>query len=216
MFACAVAAVYQGHRRVERSQSRCALFRVTQHNDICVAAHRTDRISQRLPFGDRARRRIGNGENPAAQSKHRRLERQPGARTRLIEEGRHQPAVADGSVLGGGGPDLRRQRKEVCVLSRGKIERINNMPATALGVTCRFVHVKKLSYTTHRSNGKVRCIREVKRVPTGRIDKASAGTNMPVLRQERVLLASVSAIKQSPSIVVVGLNPALLGGEAYV
>ena len=106
----AVAAVDQRHLRVHGSRHRRALDRVTDRNDIRVAADDRNGVLQVFTLGNGGIHRIVKADGSAAQLEHRRLERhlRPGAR--LIKERRQNLAVA-------GMPEIRRTLHDLSCFS---------------------------------------------------------------------------------------------------
>ena len=101
MLVAAVAAVDHRDRRIFGGEPRRAVARMADHHDVGVVGDHPHRVGEALALGGRTGRRIGAGDDLAAEPDHGALERQPRARRRLVEQARQD--VVRGDV--GAAPD---------------------------------------------------------------------------------------------------------------
>ncbi len=91
----AVAAIDHRDRRVFGGKPGGAVARMTDDDDIGVIADDADGVGEAFALGGGAHRRIGAGDVGAAEPQHGALERQPGARRRLVEQARQDELGRD-------------------------------------------------------------------------------------------------------------------------
>ncbi len=99
MLMAAVARVDHWDVRVVGHNLGGTLPRVSDDDDVRVAADHPGHIRYALAFGQRRVPHLGNGYHPAPEPVHSGLERQARPRTRLEEETRHYHALAELCLL---------------------------------------------------------------------------------------------------------------------
>ena len=91
----AVPGVDHRHRREHRGHPRGALLVVAHGDDVGIAAHHPDGVGHGFALAHRRGACRGEALHAAAEPQHRRLEGQPGAGARLIEQrGQNLPLAA--------------------------------------------------------------------------------------------------------------------------
>ena len=107
----AVACIDDGHPRIQGCAQGCALLGVAHRDDVGIVAHDTSRIGHRFALAGAGQLRPGKAQRLAAQPQHGRLEREPGAGGRLIEQRCQNAPVAEMGIGCG-----------VCLHPVGKVE----------------------------------------------------------------------------------------------
>ena len=95
MLVAAVAAIDHRDRRVFGGEPRRAVARMADHDDVGVVGDHAHRVGEAFALGGRTGRRIGAGDDLAAEPDHRALERQPRAGRGLVEQAREDVVRAD-------------------------------------------------------------------------------------------------------------------------